>query len=195
MAKAPVAGRVKTRLGRQIGAAAAARFYRHSLAALIQRLASDPRWETTIAVAGDGTLAARLLPHRAKRMRQVSGDLGARMQAIMDRLPPGPAVIVGTDIPGISPTHIVEAFRLLGRHDAVFGPARDGGYWLVGLKRCPRVVGAFAHVRWSGPQALRDTLANLAGKSVAFCAELGDVDEAADLVRAGPNFARRVRPV
>ena len=86
-------------------------------------------------------------------------------------------MIVGTDVPGIRPAHIAEAFRLLGRHDAVFGPATDGGYWLVGLRRRPRVLRPFANVRWSSPHALADTLANLEGRTVAFVATLSDVDE------------------
>ncbi|WP_425283593.1 DUF2064 domain-containing protein [Methyloceanibacter stevinii] len=52
-------------------------------------------------------------------------------------MPPGPVVLVGSDIPRISRAHIAEAFRLLGNADAVFGPAQDGGYWLVGFKRSP----------------------------------------------------------
>ena len=52
-------------------------------------------------------------------------------------LPPGPVVVIGSDIPGITARHIAEAFRLLGRHAFVFGPARDGGYWLVGARRRP----------------------------------------------------------
>jgi hypothetical protein len=87
-------------------------------------------------------------------------------------------MIIGSDIPAIEPSHIAQAFRLLGRADAVFGPATDGGYWLVGLKRTPTALNAFAHVRWSGPHALADTLANLDGKNIALAATLSDVDEA-----------------
>jgi glycosyltransferase A (GT-A) superfamily protein (DUF2064 family) len=102
------------------------------------------------------------------------------MQRIMDELPPGPVVIIGSDIPGISAEHIAAAFRLLGRHDAVFGPAEDGGYWLVGLRRRPKVPRAFADVRWSGPHALADTLRNLRAFSVGFVERLADVDDEAD---------------
>jgi glycosyltransferase A (GT-A) superfamily protein (DUF2064 family) len=133
MAKRPAMGRVKRRLAREIGAAAAIRFYRTSLAHTVLRLAADPRWRTVIALdsLADG---ARLLSRtRAAMMPQGEGDLGARMQRLFARLPPGPVVIVGGDIPSIRPAHIEAAFRLLGPADAVFGPAEDGGYWLVGL--------------------------------------------------------------
>ena len=83
-----------------------------------------------------------------------------------------PSIIVGSDIPAIEAEHIAQAFRLLGRNDAVFGPAADGGYWLIGLKRMPKALAPFAGVRWSSPHALADTLANLKGKRVAFAATL-----------------------
>ena len=83
-------------------------------------------------------------------------------------------------MPHVTRAHIWAAFRLLGRHDAVLGPAEDGGYWLIGLRRRPRILRPFQGVRWSTPHALRDTLANLRGRSVAQVATLPDVDTAAD---------------
>ena len=194
IAKAPVAGRAKSRLARQIGMAHATRFARQSVAALLGRLRHDPRWQTTIAVTPDGTAANRYWPHDLQHLPQGGGDLGRRMQRLMDRLPPGPVVIVGTDVPGITPAHIAAAFSALGRHDAVFGPAADGGYWLVGLRRRPRVLQAFADVRWSTAHALADTLANFEGRSVAFVATLADVDDASGYAGAAGTFARRVLP-
>ena len=114
------------------------------------------------------------------------------MQRIMERTAPGPVVIIGTDVPGICTAHIRDAFRLLGRHDAVFGPATDGGYWLVGLRRRPRVPRIFQAVRWSSPHALADTLANLSGLSVARVAILPDVDTAEDFARSAAIAGRRV---
>ena len=143
MAKAPVAGAAKTRLAREIGAAAATRFARQATAALLQRVARDPRWQTILAVSPDAAVASRCWPRGIARMGQGRGDLGRRMQRIMQRMPPGPVVIVGTDVPGITPALIAAAFRRLGRHDAVFGPAADGGYWLVGMRRRPRLLHAF----------------------------------------------------
>jgi glycosyltransferase A (GT-A) superfamily protein (DUF2064 family) len=111
------------------------------------------------------------------------------MQRLLDRAPPGPAVIIGTDVPHITRAHIWAAFRLLGRHDAVLGPAEDGGYWLIGLRRRPRILRPFRGVRWSTPHALSDTLANLHGRSVAEVAALFDVDTAADLYQvSGVRF-------
>ncbi|HEY7548817.1 MAG TPA: TIGR04282 family arsenosugar biosynthesis glycosyltransferase [Hyphomicrobiaceae bacterium] len=193
MAKAPVAGRVKTRIARELGTATAVRFARHGAAGLLQRVAADPRWSTTLAVTPDAAAPSRFWPRRVRAGPQGPGDLGARMQRLFDRAPPGPAVIVGTDVPLIGRAHIATAFRLLGRHDAVFGPAEDGGYWLVGLRRRPRHLRPFGGVRWSTAHALADTLANLRRRSVALLPTLFDVDTAADLARCAGYFARRIR--
>jgi uncharacterized protein len=194
MAKLPVAGGVKTRLARDIGVAGATRFARHAAAALLQRLGYDGRWQTVLAVAPNQAKWSRAWPRGVARMPQGSGDLGRRMQRIFACRHAGPVLIVGTDVPGITPAHIAEAFRLLGRHDAVFGPAADGGYWLIGLKRRPRVLRPFAGVRWSSPHALADTLANVRVYKVAFVATLSDVDDAQGFGSSAEHFGRRVFP-
>jgi len=183
-AKEPRLGRVKTRLGRDIGAVAAWRFYRHMLFALARRLGRDPRFETVIACAPDTALSrGGVWPKGVGRIAQGRGDLGRRMQRTFDTLPPGPVVIVGADIPGIAADDIDDAFAALGATGAVFGPADDGGYWLVGLKRRPRIAKIFAAVRWSGPHALADTLANLKNVPVSTLETLNDVDNGKDFAR------------
>jgi glycosyltransferase A (GT-A) superfamily protein (DUF2064 family) len=126
-------------------------------------------------------------------MTQRKGDLGKRMQRLFRRAPLGPVILVGADIPGINASAIAQAFGLLGHADAVFGPAEDGGYWLVGLRRRPRLLAPFAGVRWSSPNALTDTLANLKDKKIAFTATFSDVDCAEDF-RAGANAWQRLFP-
>lgn len=194
MVKQPVGGRVKTRLARETGLCRALAFYRHSTAAVIARLSVDPRWQTTLAVSPDAARFAPLWPSRLARMAQGGGDLGRRMQSILARTPRGPAIIIGSDIPGITATHIAEAFRLLGAHRAVLGPTADGGYWLVGASRRPSLPKPFADVRWSSRHALADTQRNLSGLAVAHCAALQDVDDAADLARMRAICGRRVLP-
>jgi rSAM/selenodomain-associated transferase 1 len=183
MAKRPVMGRVKRRLAQELGEVAALRFYRASLFHIVSRLAQDRRWRVSVAIDPDGAIAEPVVPARKRLtlLPQGRGDLGCRMQRMFARLPPGPAVIVGSDIPAIRPAHIAQAFRLLGDADAVFGMAPDGGYWLIGLKRTQKILSPFAGVRWSGPHSLADTLANLAGRRIAFAATLRDVDTEADL--------------
>jgi len=178
MAKSPVRGLVKRRLGREIGDVAAIRFYRSCLSHTVLRLASDPRWQTVLALTPDQDVALRISPPPRKlgRLPQGSGDLGRRMQRLFERLPPGPTIIVGSDLPGIRPAHVAQAFKGLARADAVLGPAPDGGYWLIGLRRSPNVLAPFAGVRWSSAHALADTLANLHGKRIVLAPALRDVD-------------------
>ncbi|MFZ1107400.1 MAG: DUF2064 domain-containing protein [Rhodomicrobium sp.] len=121
------------------------------------------------------------------RIGQGRGGLGARMQRIFDCCGRGPLIIVGTDIPFVTRETIARAFRQLRGADAVFGPAEDGGYWLIGLRRRPQTLSPFQNVRWSSPHALADTLANLRGRRVAFAETLFDIDTLAGYRR----FLRR----
>ncbi len=182
MVKEPRPGRVKTRLGRDIGMTRSAWWFRHHAHALIRRL-RDPRWQIIIAVSPDAEgLQSRVWPADLARWPQGRGDLGARMAGIFNGVPPGPAVIIGADIPAVSKPHIARAFAALGSHDAVFGPATDGGFWLVGLKRLyPSPPQLFANVRWSSKHALADSIASIPNRRIALVDTLSDVDTAADL--------------
>ncbi len=178
--KAPRRGQVKTRLGRELGAGEATRLYRTITALLVRRLGRDRRWRLWLAVTPDGCRDTGFWPRALPRLAQGGGDLGQRMKRCFDALPPGPAVLIGADIPDVGPEPIAAAFRLLRGRAAVFGPAADGGYWLVGLARRRSERDLFARVRWSSPQALSDTLATIRGGQVGFVAALRDIDDAAD---------------
>jgi rSAM/selenodomain-associated transferase 1 len=182
MVKEPRPGRVKTRLGREIGMVDAAWWFRHQTARLIRRI-EDPRWQLVLAVTPDRAgLASRVWPAHLPRQAQGSGSLGDRMVRLLKAQLPGPVCIIGSDIPGISKAHIRRAFAALGRADAVIGPAPDGGYWLIGLKS-PRSAppGLFAGVRWSSAHARADTLASMPGLRAVLVDELRDVDGLHDL--------------
>jgi hypothetical protein len=104
------------------------------------------------------------------------------MGRILRGMPAGPVCIVGGDIPGLRNVHVARAFAALGPNEAVFGPAEDGGFWLVGLKRVRAVpADLFAGVRWSTPHALADSRASLKGLRTGFVDRLRDVDSAVDL--------------
>ncbi|MDX1781055.1 MAG: TIGR04282 family arsenosugar biosynthesis glycosyltransferase [Thalassovita sp.] len=188
MVKEPRPGRVKTRLGRDIGMVGAAWWFRHQAARLLRRL-RDPRWDLILAVTPDREgLASRVWPAHLARMPQGAGDLGDRMARAFRSCPPGPVCIIGTDIPGITRAHVARAFAALGNHDAVFGPADDGGYWLVGLKRtAPPPAALFENVRWSSEHALSDSIATLPGLRIAQVDALADVDTAEDMARLRPS--------
>ncbi len=182
MVKEPRAGRVKTRLGQEIGMVAAAWWFRHQVRRLWRRI-EDPRWQVVLAVAPDRAgMLSRVWPAHLMRWPQGQGDLGARMARVLRHAGGAPACVVGADIPDITRSHIAEAFSALGDHDAVFGPAPDGGYWLIGLKH-PRVQppSFLRRVRWSTEHALDDSVATLKGYRIARATTLRDVDTAADL--------------
>ncbi|MDA1098322.1 MAG: TIGR04282 family arsenosugar biosynthesis glycosyltransferase [Proteobacteria bacterium] len=176
--KAPRLGAVKTRLGAAIGALAAWRFYNGMLTGLWRRLGHDGRWQTVLAVSPDR--GATRWPMNLHRQPQGGGDLGRRMARAM-RAHKGPVILVGGDIPDLDKRHIVQAMQALKRADVVFGPARDGGFWLVGLRRSQWAGRLFRQVRWSGPHALADTMANLSTAArVVMLETLSDVDTPAD---------------
>jgi len=195
MAREPRAGAVKTRLAGDIGVVRATAFYRSSLANLLRRVGKARRWSTVIAVTPHTALLSPAFPESVSRTAQGSGDLGARMQRMFDGLPPGPAVIVGTDIPEITTGHIDAAFRALGNNDAVVGPGDDGGYWLIGLRRSPKILSVFDKIRWSSPHTLDDTLANLEGARVAKLDLLRDVDDGPAWRSLKDHASRTVAPV
>ncbi|KAA5805234.1 glycosyltransferase [Alkalicaulis satelles] len=183
-AKAPVIGGAKTRLARGIGKVSAWRLYRAMTARLMRRLA-DRRWDTVLAVAPDAALKRcfpGVWPPGVKRRAQGPGDLGARQARVFSGR--GPVCVIGSDAPDVTRADIASAFKALKRHDAVTGPALDGGYWLLALN-APAPRGLFEGVRWSHAQTLSDLEARLAahGLSVARLRALADVDEAGDLRR------------
>ena len=116
------------------------------------------------------------------RIPQGRGDIGARMHRAFRAFPRGRVVIIGSDIPDANAADIAAAFRALGAADAVFGPAADGGYWLVGVTP-RRPAHPFANARWSTEHALADTLRNFAHRRVVLLRTLHDVDTAADWAR------------
>ncbi len=190
MIKEPRRGQVKTRLASQIGAGPALRFFRANVAATITRLRHDPRWRLVLAITPDERRSSPAWPASVARAGQGVGDLGARMERLMEQARPGHALIIGSDIPGITTSHVARALDLLERHDLVLGPSDDGGFWLIGVNRRMRPRGRLAGVRWSGPHAMGDTLQRCAGLRVAFADELRDVDTAEDYMATGAADCR-----
>jgi uncharacterized protein len=187
-ARYPMLGAGKRRLAKGVGAVTAVRFQRTGLAHLLWRVGSDTRWTTWIAATPNGSGP---WPAHINIIDQGRGDLGQRLQRVVDALPPGRVVIVGSDIPGITAGLIAKAFTKLAGHEAVFGPASDGGYWLVGLSGTGRRRKPFHDVRWSTHHALADTALAFQPHKIARIAVLRDVDEASDL--DGTSWQRLIR--
>lgn len=197
--KAPVAGRVKTRLGRALGPGRAAQLARLMMGQTLAEAAKGP-WDVVLAVDPPGAVADgfhRLWTDAFARWPQPAGDLGARMSRALRDAPPGPVVIIGADAPELRARRLRAAFAALRGADAVFGPAADGGYWLVGFSARRRAAagwgaGVFESVRWSSANALADTRASLpAHWRVALLGEMRDVDTREDLAILGPTALLR----
>lgn len=187
--RAPELGTVKRRLAAGIGMVAARRFYVATTRRLLRRIGAERGWQVQLAVTPDrAAKRGRHWPSSLPRFPQGQGDLGRRMGRALARFPNRPVVLVGSDIPALDRHHLRRAFDALGNNDFVFGPASDGGYWLVGTRISQDIRGLFRNVRWSGPHALADTLANIAHRRVALLNELHDIDDVNDLKELGDEF-------
>ncbi len=182
--KAPLVGAVKTRLAADIGPLPAWRFYCGTAQRIGARLVRHPEWDLVVAAAPRRSVRhlRRALPALAGLpcIDQGEGDLGARMARCLDLFAPRPRLLFGADIPGIDAGVIGRAFDLLRRSDLLFGPAEDGGFWLVGQRGPARCGGLFERVPWSRPETFAATLRNVPRhRRVALAETLADVDDGA----------------
>ncbi len=198
--KAPVAGRVKTRLGAEVGMERAAVVAAASLLDTLSACTAAFRPEHChLSLDGDLDRAVRGDEIREAltgwSIHPQRGDgFGARLADAHARVP-GPVVQVGMDTPHATPDLLLAAAAGLDDHDAVLGPAEDGGWWVLAL-RDPVRAAVLRDVRMSTPTTGADTRAALtaAGLDVVATATLRDVDEVADadavaLLSPGSRFA------
>src|SRR5262245_10500894 len=185
-ARRPEAGEVKTRLSPAVPASLALDLYRAMLKDAIALLASASAEERCVYWASPGPHEGPPLPPGFRVREQRGGDLGERIERALDDLIAGPgdrAVIVGADCPALETSALGQAFDALATHDVVLGPARDGGYYLVGLRL--RAPDLFRHIEWSTARVLDQTLERAAGAGLAaaLLPALDDLDTPQDLLR------------
>lgn len=187
-AKAPVPGRVKTRLARTLGDERAAELYRRIGRGVVDRVRDGP-WRTVVVHAPPDAAPAvrRWLGDDVELRPQASGDLGERMASAFgwafDEAGARRVCIVGTDAPAVDRSGVEAAFTALDDADVVIGPATDGGYYLLALDR-PREW-LFRNVPWSTDRVLSRTLraASEHGLHCRLLDEAVDLDTADDLDR------------
>jgi rSAM/selenodomain-associated transferase 1 len=192
-AKAPLPGLAKTRLipalGTEGAAALAARMLRHTLAQAVAA-GLGPVELCATPDAGHPLLRAAAASCGATLAVQGTGDLGDRMHRALARhlAEPGRALLIGTDAPALDATVLRQAAQALADHDAVFVPALDGGYALVGLRRAD--ARCFAGMTWSHARVMADARDRLraAGLRWAELAPVADIDEPADLLHLPPGW-------
>jgi uncharacterized protein len=182
-------GRGKRRLAREIGDIGAWQFYRAALHQSL-RIATQHPCRTVIAVLDPiadvstpgqpftGALNSRLLARPQGR-----GDLGQRMVRALNQAPQGPAVLIGADIQGLTSAALGRALKASLSGDVVFGPATDGGFWLLGA-RDGLSIRQFQAVGWSEPTTLAQSInAFPAARRVHLVDILSDVDSMKDLAK------------
>jgi uncharacterized protein len=186
-ARYPTPGECKTRLIPAIGAEAAADLHRDLTERTVQLLCSSGA-PVTIASTGARTTAFQAwLGEQVSIEEQVSGGLSERLLAFTDR---APVIIFGADTPDLTSAHINKAIEGLATHEVVIGPATDGGYYLIGMRKpYPELL---ANMPWSTDQVLRETLRRLdaLGIEPLLLDPLSDCDRPADL-KLWPQLATR----
>lgn len=194
-AKAPVPGKVKTRLSGMLGKRGAARLHSKLVQMLLVRLSASALSPIELWCAPDCKhpfFASCKRDFSVSLRPQVAGDLGQRMhQAFVYTLNTAPyALLVGTDAPELPCDSLEQSLSALRKgKDAVFVPALDGGYVLVGLKRPVR--GLFANISWGSSDVMQETRKRLRKHQLDWI-ELppcGDIDTPKDLKRYKRNTA------
>ena len=182
-AKPPRIGLSKTRLAAGLGKAEARRIATFTLARTL-KAARASGCRVVIYVAPDSALltpADRHLFSGFDLKPQGKGNLTDRLGRGLREAPLGPVLFIGVDAPDVTPKRLRDAVSRLRQSDAVFGPARDGGFWLFGLHKRPRTKPPFDDVRWSGPHAMEDVWSRLPPYSrIGLLDRLIDIDEADD---------------
>src|SRR6266852_6186333 len=189
MLRYPEPGTVKTRLIPALGERRACELYRSLVRHTLDEVRQFAAWddmavEARVADAPDATAASQWLGASLLCREQGEGDLGQRMErAVRDAFDEGaPAVVViGADCPQLAAQHMRSAFGGLQSQDVVLGPAADGGYYLIGLRKfLPEL---FRGIQWSSEAVLEQTLsaARAAGIRCELLETLGDLDRPYDL--------------
>lgn len=181
--KAPRPGKVKTRLAAVLGETVACAAYCRMVAVLRGRLSSLNTVSLCFSPPESAEEVRPWLQAGWDLVPQSAGDLGERLKdAFAGAFARGDrsVVIIGSDSPAITQGDIELAWTALNSHEIVLGPARDGGYWLIGLRQPQPQL--FQNMVWSTPEVLRETLerASASGLSVKLLRELDDIDTAAD---------------
>lgn len=180
-AKAPVFGHAKTRLAKGVGVVHAKRLYRAMTRRILRNLKSA-RWDMILAYAPSKSCVRVTDWDGVVQIPQVSGSLSPRLAAVFsDRRS---TLVIGTDSPQIRRADILAALKAMKEKTVVFGPATDGGFWLIGLQG-PAPKGLFDNIRWSHAETLADMQRNCAGLgyNVHHLRPLTDIDDI-DALRA-----------
>jgi len=177
LAKPAVPGRVKTRLARRVGPVEAALFAEAFLLDTWSMLAELPT--SHLLLASERGAAMPLLTPKAELIVQGAGTLGERLERVASHVlgRHQQVVLLGSDTPHLPASYVYALLRDLQHVDVVMGPAEDGGFWGLAMRRCPR--DCLGGVEWSVESTGRQTLEALAraGLSIGLGPVWYDIDE------------------
>lgn len=183
----PELGKVKTRLANDLGQEEALRIYL-KLLGHTRKVAQSIRMDRYLFYSNSIDRRDAWPEPDFKKFLQTSGDLGERMlQAFQQALADSDAaVIVGSDCPGLNTSILETAFEQLNHHDFVIGPAMDGGYYLLGMKKIASSL--FLNINWSTDQVFATTTGRMKalGATYYVLPTLSDIDYATDWEKYGP---------
>ena len=186
-AKAPIAGFAKTRLIPALGEQGAAALARQLLQHAVQQAAAAQAGLIELCVTPDTRHPDfAVLEHQygVRLSLQGSGDLGERMYLAFERVlaEHSRAILIGTDSPALGASMLLTAQAALRTLDAVFVPAHDGGYALIGLRR--PCAALFHNMVWSTPTVMQETRLRAQSASIRWheLSPVHDIDEPQDLI-------------
>ena len=185
--KYPEQGKVKTRLSAEIGAVAAVELYRSFILDVLSMLEkSGIQFQICFSPENSREKFIEWLGDAYSYMPQQGEDLGQRMEnALRQAFVQGfsRAVLIGSDIPDLTVELMKEAFSSLRTHDAVIGPAFDGGYYLIGFNRDTLLSEVFEGIEWSTDTVFAETLKRMedADLKVHQLPQRRDIDTLTDL--------------
>ena len=197
-AKPPMPGQAKTRLIPALGSQRAAEVARALLDDVIRASMLVNRAQVVIS-----TTEMFQTEEAVPVWLQPQGDLGIRLEKTLQLAlqSSDSAIALGADTPGLTALMLSQAADRLGREDAVLGPTDDGGYYMIGMRRCPN--GLFQNIRWSTQETFRDTLHQFAQFNLGYSIvpKWFDLDTPDDLqrvrclIRAGVDMGTKLARV
>ena len=195
MARAPVSGRTKTRLQPGLTPEQSAAVSQAFLRDTIDLAVSLPQYTPFLAFTPrkERQLFESLAPPGMELIEQAGGDLGKRMYHLMHGLEAreySPVVLIGTDIPTLQPATLLQAVAALKTADLCLGPARDGGYYLIGARHADKRI--FEDIPWSTATVLKLTVgkARESGLATTLLEQYGDIDTFEDLNQLDSDIKR-----
>jgi rSAM/selenodomain-associated transferase 1 len=197
--RAPLLGKVKTRLSKAIPEDLVLDLYKGFLGDIIDEVSKISKPLLYCYPSNKIDFVSDWIDHKYKVLPQSGDDIGKKMQrAFNETFSRGykKALLIGTDIPMITGEIILRAYEMLENYDCVLGPSEDGGYYLIGFREDSFETGCFENIKWSTPDVYDDTLKILNKRSkkvynLPILNDIDTIDDLKELVSSGGSTGNR----